>query len=102
QQKNVCLTSWRIKVMDGNTAICVEGKRKGMRDLPWHSNAVVERIAHNQVQTSSGNVYLLQGNIDSASMRKEGFPYRFIKRFMYGFSKKWKEYVEEFLEERRR
>ncbi|XP_074005844.1 mis18-binding protein 1 [Numenius arquata] len=102
KEKNVCLTSWRIKVMDGNTAICVEGKRKGMRDLPWHSNAVVERIAHNQVQTSSGNVYLLQGNIDSASMRKEGFPYRFIKRFMYGFSKKWKEYVEEFLEERRR
>ncbi|XP_014792244.1 PREDICTED: mis18-binding protein 1-like isoform X2 [Calidris pugnax] len=102
KEKNVCLTSWRIKVMDGNTAICVEGKRKDMRDLPWHSNAIVERVAHNQVQTSSGNIYLLQGNIDSASMRKEGFPYRFIKRFMYGFSKKWKEYVEEFLEERRR
>ncbi|NWW43732.1 M18BP protein, partial [Pedionomus torquatus] len=101
-QQNVCLTSWRIKVMDGNTAICVEGKRKNMKDLPWHSNAVVERIAQNQIRTSSGNVYLLQGNIDSAVMRKEGFPYRFIKRFMYGFSKKWKEYVEEFLEERRR
>ncbi|NWU58234.1 M18BP protein, partial [Dromas ardeola] len=101
-QKNICLTSWRIKVTDGNTAISVEGKRKDMKDLPWHSNAIVERIAHNQVRTSSGSIYLLQGNIDSASMRKEGFPYRFIKRFTYGFSKKWKEYVEEFLEERRR
>ncbi|KFR17623.1 Mis18-binding protein 1, partial [Opisthocomus hoazin] len=101
-QKNVCLTSWRIKVMDGNTAICVEGKRKDMKDLFWHSNAIMERIAHNQVKTSSGSIYLLQGNIDSASMRKEGFPYRFIKRFTYGFSKRWKEYVEEFLEERRR
>ncbi|KAM6133632.1 mis18-binding protein 1 [Phoenicopterus ruber ruber] len=102
KEKNVCLTSWRIKVMDGNTAIYVEGKRKDMKDLFWHSNAITERIAYNQVKTSSGSIYLLQGNIDSASMRKEGFPYRFIKRFTYGFSKKWKEYVEEFLEERRR
>ncbi|NWQ90979.1 M18BP protein, partial [Burhinus bistriatus] len=101
-QKNICLTTWRIKVMDGNTAICVEGKRKDLKDLPWHSNAIVERVAHNQVRTSSGSIYLLQGNIDSASMRKEGFPYRFIKRFTYGFSKRWKEYVEEFLEEKRR
>ncbi|NXN56246.1 M18BP protein, partial [Rynchops niger] len=100
-QINICLTSWRIKVMDGNTAIFVEGKRKDMKGLSWHSNAIVERIAQNRVRTSSGSIYLLQGNIDSASMRKEGFPYRFIKRFMYGFSKKWKEYVEEFLEERR-
>ncbi|XP_064317276.1 mis18-binding protein 1 [Phalacrocorax carbo] len=102
KEKNVCLTSWRIKVMDGNTAICVEGKRKDMKNLSWHSNAIVERLAHNQVKTSSGSIYLLQGNIDSASMRKEGFPYRFIKRFTYGFSKRWKEYVEELLEERRR
>ncbi|KAM6444551.1 mis18-binding protein 1 [Rhynochetos jubatus] len=102
KEKHVCLTRWRIKVMDGNTAICVEGKRKDMKDLSWHSNAVVERIAHNQVKTSSGSVYLLQGKIDATSMRKEGFPYRFIKRFTYGFSKKWKEYTEEFLKERRR
>ncbi|XP_049684415.1 mis18-binding protein 1 isoform X3 [Accipiter gentilis] len=102
KEKNICLTSWRIKVMDGNTAIYVEGKRKDMKGLSWHSNAIMERIAHNQVKTSTGSIYLLQGNIDSASMRKEGFPYRFIKRFTYGFSKKWKEYVEEFLEERRR
>ncbi|NXF48440.1 M18BP protein, partial [Oceanites oceanicus] len=101
-QKNICLTSWRIKVMDGNTAIFVEGKRKDMKDLSWRSNAIVERIAHNQVKTLSGSIYSLQGNIDSASMRKEGFPYRFIKRFTSGFSKKWKEYVEEFLNERRR
>ncbi|XP_009892225.1 PREDICTED: mis18-binding protein 1 [Charadrius vociferus] len=102
KEKNVCLTSWRITVMDGNTAICVEGKRKDMEGMLWHSNAIVECIAHNQVRSSSGSIYLLQGNIDSASMRKEGFPYRFIKRFTYGFSKRWKEYVEEFLEERRR
>lgn len=31
-----------------------------------------------------------------------GFPYRFIKKFTFGFTRRWKEYVEEFLEERRR
>ncbi|XP_030340802.1 mis18-binding protein 1 isoform X2 [Strigops habroptila] len=100
--KNICLTSWRIKVMDGNTAICVEGKRKDMKDLVWHSNTIMERVAHNQVKTSTGSIYLLQGKIDSALMRKEGFPYRFIKRFTYGFPQKWKEYIEEFLEKKRR
>ncbi|XP_065542722.1 mis18-binding protein 1 [Lathamus discolor] len=102
KEKNICLTSWRIKVMDGNTAICVEGKRKDMKDVVWHSNAIIERIARNQVKTSTGSIYLLQGKINSALMRKEGFPYRFIKRFTYGFSQKWKEYMEDFLEERRR
>ncbi|XP_064367866.1 mis18-binding protein 1 [Dromaius novaehollandiae] len=102
KEKKICLTSWRIKVISGNTAVCVEGKREDMKDLFWHSNAIVERIAHNQVKTSSGSIYLLQGKIDSASMRKEGLPYRFVKRFMYGFSKKWKEYVEDLLEGIRR
>ncbi|XP_031968742.1 mis18-binding protein 1 [Corvus moneduloides] len=102
KEKNICLSSWRIKVLTGNTAICVEGKRKDMKQLLWHSSAITERVTHNQVKTSSGGVYLLQGKIDSAAMRKEGFPYRFIKQFTFGFSRKWKEYVEEFLEERRR
>ncbi|NXI60713.1 M18BP protein, partial [Chloroceryle aenea] len=101
-QKNICLTSWRIKVMDGNTAVCVEGKRKDKRDVVWHSNAIQERLAYNQVRTLSGNVYLLQGKIDSACMAQEGFPYRFIKRFTFGFPRRWKEYVEEFLKERKR
>ncbi|NWU86102.1 M18BP protein, partial [Onychorhynchus coronatus] len=102
QQKSICLSSWRIKVMDGNTAISVEGKRQDMKGLLWHSNVVTERVAHNQVRTSSGSVYVLQGKIDSTTMRREGFPYRFIKRFTFGFSRRWKEYVQEFLEERRR
>ncbi|NWS88792.1 M18BP protein, partial [Toxostoma redivivum] len=102
EQKNICLNSWRIKVLAGNMAICVEGKRKDMRQLLWHSSAVTERLTHNQVKTSTGAVYLLQGKIDSAAMRREGFPYRFTKKFTYGFSRRWKEYVEEFLEEKRR
>ncbi|NXD30351.1 M18BP protein, partial [Spelaeornis formosus] len=68
----------------------------------WHSSAVTERLSQNQLRTSSGTVYLLQGKIDSAAMRREGFPFRFIKRFAFGFSRRWKEYVEELLEGRRR
>ncbi|XP_053835466.1 mis18-binding protein 1 isoform X1 [Vidua macroura] len=102
KEKNICLHSWRIKVLPGNTTICVEGKRKDMKQLLWHSSAITQRVTHNQVRTSSGAVYQLQGKIDTAAMRKEGFPYRFIKKFTFGFSRRWKEYVEEFLEERRR
>ncbi|NXR42058.1 M18BP protein, partial [Zosterops hypoxanthus] len=102
EQPDICLNSWRIRVLPGNTAICVEGKRKDMRQQLWHSSAIMERLAHTQVKTSSGTVYQLQGKIDSAAMRSEGFPYRFTKRFTYGFSRRWREYVEEFLQERRR
>ncbi|NXM65787.1 M18BP protein, partial [Serilophus lunatus] len=101
-QKSIFLKSWRIQVMDGNTDICVEGKRKDRRGQLWHSGAVRERLAPNQVRTASGNLYILQGRVDSAAMKREGFPYSFIKRFTFGFSRRWKEYVEEFLEEIRR
>ncbi|NXO20923.1 M18BP protein, partial [Cisticola juncidis] len=102
EQANICLNSWRIKVLTGNMAICVEGKRKDMKQLLWHSSAVTERVTHTQVKTSSGTVYLLQGKIDYAAMKREGFPYRFIKRFTFGFPRRWKAYVEELLQERRR
>ncbi|NXV04524.1 M18BP protein, partial [Cettia cetti] len=102
EQTNICLNSWRIKVLTGNTAICLEGKRKDMRQQLWRSSAVTERLARSQVRTSSGTVYLLQGKIDSAAMKKEGFPFRFIKRFTFGFSRRWRQYLQEFLEERRR
>ncbi|NXC43451.1 M18BP protein, partial [Penelope pileata] len=100
-QKKICLDSWRVKLMNGDTAVCVEGKRKDMKDILWHSNAVVERVTNTQVKTSSGSIYLLQGKIDYVSMRKEGFPTKFIKKFEYGFSRKWKECINELLEERR-
>uniref|UniRef100_A0A674IQA3 SANTA domain-containing protein n=1 Tax=Terrapene triunguis TaxID=2587831 RepID=A0A674IQA3_9SAUR len=93
---------WRIKVINNNTAVCVEGKRRDMKELCWHSNAVVERMASNQVKTISGSIYVLQGNVNSVSMRKEGFPYKFIKKFTFGFPEQWKQYVENFLEELKR
>ncbi|XP_069712885.1 mis18-binding protein 1 isoform X2 [Phaenicophaeus curvirostris] len=102
KEKAISLTNWRIKVIDGNTAICVQGKRRDKEGACWQSSAITERITCNRVRTVSGSIYWLQGNIDSATMRREGFPSRFIKRFLYGFTKMWKQYVEEFLEEGRR
>ncbi|XP_066177576.1 mis18-binding protein 1 [Sylvia atricapilla] len=102
KEPNICLNSWSISVLSGNTAICVEGKRKDMRQQLWHSSAIMERLTRSQVKTSTGTVYQLQGKINSAAMRSEGFPYRFIKRFNFGFPRRWREYVEEFLGDRRR
>ncbi|XP_065450076.1 mis18-binding protein 1 isoform X3 [Chrysemys picta bellii] len=102
KQSKICLSEWRIKVINNNTAVCVEGKRRDMKELCWHSNAVVERMASNQVKTISGSIYVLQGNVNSVSMRQEGFPYKFIKKFTFGFPEQWKQYVENFLEELKR
>ncbi|CAN0123329.1 unnamed protein product [Bubo scandiacus] len=102
QEKIVCLTNWRVKVLDDNAAICVEGKEKHSKDVFRCSNAVTERIARNKVKTSCGCIYSLQGKINSVLMRNEGFPYYFIKKFAHGFSRRWKKYVEEFLEEKKR
>lgn len=61
-----------MKTMFHFCSSCYLSFLRDMKGLSWHSNAIMERIAHNQVKTSTGSIYLLQGNIDSASMRKEG------------------------------
>ncbi|NWU98329.1 M18BP protein, partial [Upupa epops] len=102
QERCICLSSWMIRVLSGNSAICVEGKRKDMQYALWHSNTITERITDNRVRTSSGSIYVLQGRINTAAMRKEGFPYHFIRQFMYGFSRNWRRQVEDLLEARKR
>ncbi|XP_077180257.1 mis18-binding protein 1 [Paroedura picta] len=94
--QRILLSDWRIKVLN-DTAVFLEGKRKDMDNISWHSNAVVERIAHNQVKTSSGNIYVLEGRIDAAAMKREGMPARFITRFACGIPKNWEAYVHDLL-----
>ncbi|XP_062974581.1 mis18-binding protein 1 [Elgaria multicarinata webbii] len=96
EQQTICISRWRLKVINNYTAVCLEGKRRGM-NVCWHSNAIVERIARNRVITSSGNAYLLEGRIDAATMKKEGIPAKFIKRFSSGIPRNWKMYVEDLL-----
>ncbi|KAM5177749.1 mis18-binding protein 1 [Callospermophilus lateralis] len=95
------LQEWMIKVINNNTAICVEGKLIDMTTIYWHSNVIIERIKHNELRTVSGNIYILKGLIDKISMKEAGYPYYLIRKFMFGFPENWKEYIDNFLEQLR-
>lgn len=99
--KVVQLQEWMIKVINNNTAICVEGKLTDITNIYWHSNVIIERIKHNKLRTLSGNIYVLKGMIDQISMKEAGYPKYLIRKFMFGFPEKWKEYIDDFLEELR-
>ncbi|XP_063146658.1 mis18-binding protein 1 [Candoia aspera] len=97
EKQVIRISRWRIKVINNNTAVCLEGKRRDMKNIFWHSNAIVERIAHNQVKTLTGNVYMLEGHIDPVNMKKEGIPSKFIKKFGTGIPRNWKMLVDDLL-----
>uniref|UniRef100_A0A673T6T2 Mis18-binding protein 1 n=1 Tax=Suricata suricatta TaxID=37032 RepID=A0A673T6T2_SURSU len=99
--KVVQLQEWMIKVINNNTAICVEGKLTDITNIYWHSNIIVERINHNKLRTLSGNIYILKGMIDRISMKEAGYPNYLIRKFMFGFPEKWKEHIDNFLEQLR-
>ncbi|XP_040598949.1 mis18-binding protein 1 isoform X2 [Mesocricetus auratus] len=101
QYQAVKLQEWMIKVINNNTAICVEGKLVDMTDVYWHSNIIVERIKHNELRTLSGNIYILKGLIDQISMKEAGYPCYLIRKFMFGFPRNWKEHIDDFLEQLR-
>uniref|UniRef100_A0A8C3VXW6 Mis18-binding protein 1 n=1 Tax=Catagonus wagneri TaxID=51154 RepID=A0A8C3VXW6_9CETA len=101
ENKVVQLQEWMIKIINDNTAICVEGKLIDITNVYWHSNAIIERIKHNKLRTLSGNIYILKGMIDRNSMKEEGYPNYLIRKFMFGFPEKWKEYIDNFLEQLR-
>ncbi|KAF3831178.1 hypothetical protein GH733_002416 [Mirounga leonina] len=68
--KVVQLQEWMIKIINNNTAICVEGKLTDIPNIYWHSNVIIERIKHNRLRTLSGNIYILKGMIDRISMKE--------------------------------
>ncbi|XP_027709597.1 mis18-binding protein 1 [Vombatus ursinus] len=101
KKKEICLQKWMIRNMNNNTAVCVEGKLIDTPDLYWHSNAIVERLDYNRLRTISGNIYVLKGTIDTISMKEAGFPASFTRKFIFGFPKNWKQYVDDLLQELR-
>ncbi|XP_042533822.1 mis18-binding protein 1 [Dipodomys spectabilis] len=101
QNKVVHLQEWMIKVINDNTAICVEGKLIDRNNIYWHSNVIIERIKQNQLRTLSGNIYILKGMIDQFSMKEAGYPYYLTRKFMFGFPKNWKEHIDNFLQQLR-
>ncbi|XP_036094273.1 mis18-binding protein 1 isoform X2 [Rousettus aegyptiacus] len=101
KNKVVQLQEWMIKIINNNTDICVEGKLIDITDIYWHSNAIIERIKHNKLRTLSGNIYILKGMIDQISMKEAGYPNYLIRKFMFGFPERWKEHIDNFLEQLR-
>ncbi|XP_036607237.1 mis18-binding protein 1 [Trichosurus vulpecula] len=101
KKKEICLQKWMIRNMNNNTAVCVEGKLIDIPDLYWHSNAIVERLDYNKLRTISGNIYVLKGTIDAIAMKEAGFPASFTRKFIFGFPKNWKQYVDDLLQELR-
>uniref|UniRef100_A0A8D2B7U5 Mis18-binding protein 1 n=1 Tax=Sciurus vulgaris TaxID=55149 RepID=A0A8D2B7U5_SCIVU len=101
KNKVIQLQEWMIKIINNNTAICVEGKLIDMTNIYWHSNVIIERIKHNEVRTLSGNIYILKGLIDKIAMKEAGYPYFLTRKFMFGFPENWKEHIDNFLEQLR-
>ncbi|XP_053512809.1 mis18-binding protein 1 [Artibeus jamaicensis] len=99
--KVVQLQEWMIKIINNNSAICVEGKLIDITNIYWHSNAIIERIEQNKLRTLSGNIYILKGMIDQISMKEAGYPNYLIRKFMFGFPENWKEHIDNFLEQLR-
>ncbi|XP_070604884.1 mis18-binding protein 1 isoform X2 [Erythrolamprus reginae] len=97
EKEMISITKWVIRVINDNTAVGLEGLRKDIGDVFWHSNVIVERIASNQVKTLKGSIYMLQGCIDAVSMKKEGIPPTFIKKFQRGIPRNWKMLVDDLL-----
>uniref|UniRef100_H0WLY8 Mis18-binding protein 1 n=1 Tax=Otolemur garnettii TaxID=30611 RepID=H0WLY8_OTOGA len=101
KNKVIQLQEWMIKIINDDTAICVEGKLIDVTNIYWHSNVIVERIEHNKVRTKTGNIYMLKGMIDRVSMKEAGYPNYLIRKFMFGFPENWKEHIDNFLEQLR-
>ncbi len=88
--------------------------------IPWHSSFIIERISSNVLKTSSGRTYVLIGKMakhpksckimlfksdcihglclfHSFVSILTVFPSWFLKKFLFGFPKMWKEYLDQFL-----
>ncbi|XP_056332865.1 mis18-binding protein 1 [Danio aesculapii] len=86
------LRDWVVKLL--NKELVVDGIRIDTM-IPWHSSFIVERISSNVLKTSSGGTYVLIGKM--AKHPNSLFPSWFLKKFLFGFPKMWKEYLDQFL-----
>nr|CAD32865.2 novel protein similar to human hypothetical protein FLJ11186 [Danio rerio] len=86
------LRDWIVKLL--NKELVVDGIRIDTM-IPWHSSFIVERVSSNVLKTSSGRTYVLIGKM--AKHPNSLFPSWFLKKFLFGFPKMWKEYLDQFL-----
>ncbi|KTF79220.1 hypothetical protein cypCar_00014827 [Cyprinus carpio] len=90
--RGIHLKDWVLKLL--NKDLVVDGIRIDTM-IPWHSSFITERISSNVLKTSSGRTYVLIGKM--AKHPSSSFPSWFLKKFLFGFPKMWKEYLDQFL-----
>ncbi|XP_016354000.1 mis18-binding protein 1 [Sinocyclocheilus anshuiensis] len=90
--RGIHLRDWVLKLF--NKDLVVDGIRVDTM-IPWHSSFISERISSNVLKTSSGRTYVLIGKM--AKHPNSSFPSWFLKKFLFGFPKMWKEYLDQFL-----
>ncbi|XP_035388835.1 mis18-binding protein 1 isoform X2 [Electrophorus electricus] len=86
------LKDWVLKLQIRE--LVVDGIRLD-NSVPWHSSCITERVSSNQVKTASGRTYVLVGKM--SHFHNSAFPSWFLKKFIFGFPKMWKEYLDTFL-----
>ncbi|XP_045062107.1 uncharacterized protein LOC121539030 isoform X2 [Coregonus clupeaformis] len=89
------LRHWLLKSRRGR--LYVDGVRADNK-MPWHSNLIAERISTNVLKTASGSIYILVGKM-TPDFSGTQLPTWLLKKFLFGFPKNWKEYLERFLSE---
>lgn len=92
--EGIHLRDWVL--MLHNKDLMVDGIRVDTK-IPWHSSFITERISSNVLKTSSGSTYVLIGKM--AKHSNELFPPWFLKKFLFGFPKLWREYLNQFLKD---
>ncbi|XP_069117807.1 LOW QUALITY PROTEIN: mis18-binding protein 1-like [Argopecten irradians] len=94
------LYEWIIKPVPSAKGVCVEGKQSDSANEEfWKSSVIKERIDRTTVQTSSGTLYKLIGDIDKIYTLEEGFSVKLVNAFLYGFPKNWKKLIEDHFNE---
>ncbi|XP_018619655.2 mis18-binding protein 1 [Scleropages formosus] len=88
----VHLRQWQIKVI--HNGFFVDGVRMDNK-LPWHSNIIAQRVACNILKTVTGSTYVLVGNM--VQDNNSTLPKWLLKKFLFGFPEKWKDYLETYL-----
>ncbi|XP_064634741.1 mis18-binding protein 1-like [Lineus longissimus] len=92
--KEMRLKDWFLQPVNNVKGIIVEGERADVVEGGlWHSTCIVHCIDSRSVQTASGSVYKLVGNISIADAVAQGFTKKFATAFKNGFPHNWRDLV---------
>ncbi|KAG9292076.1 hypothetical protein G9A89_017976 [Geosiphon pyriformis] len=89
-----CILAPGFKGEQLKTWILIEGFRQnselGMKSK-WHSSLIISRIDEHTLETFTGTIVQLHGDLDYEKMCKDGFSEKYVKDFKFGFPEDWSE-----------